>query len=49
MLIFFKRSSNRTGISYGGTYVTDRPTKVATIPVGYGMDTPEDYLTKVMC
>ncbi len=23
------------GISYGGTYITDRPTKVATIPVGY--------------
>jgi alanine racemase len=22
-------------ISYGGTYVTDKPTKVATIPVGY--------------
>ena len=22
-------------ISYGGTYVTDRPTKVATVPVGY--------------
>lgn len=23
-------------ISYGGTYVTERPTRVATIPVGYG-------------
>ncbi len=23
-------------ISYGGTYVTDKPTRVATVPVGYG-------------
>jgi alanine racemase len=22
-------------VSYGGTYVTDRPTKIATVPVGY--------------
>ena len=25
-----------TPISYGGTYVTDKPTKIATIPCGYG-------------
>ena len=25
-----------TPISYGGTYITDRPTKIVTIPVGYG-------------
>ena len=25
-----------TPVSYGGTYVTDRRTKLATIPVGYG-------------
>ncbi len=25
-----------TAISYGGTYVTDKPTRVATVPVGYG-------------
>ena len=23
-------------ISYGGTYVTDKPTRVATVPIGYG-------------
>ncbi|MDO4311907.1 MAG: alanine racemase [Eubacteriales bacterium] len=25
-----------TPVSYGGTYVTDRATKIATVPVGYG-------------
>mgnify|MGYP005776126827 FL=1 len=25
-----------TPVSYGGTFVTDRPTRIATIPVGYG-------------
>ncbi len=25
-----------TPIGYGGTYVTDRPTKIVTVPVGYG-------------
>lgn len=26
----------QTSVSYGGTYVTDKKTKIATIPVGYG-------------
>ena len=33
-------------VSYGGTYVTTRPTKVATIPVGYGDGYPR---IKDMC
>ena len=24
-----------TPVSYGGTFVTDRPTKIATVPIGY--------------
>jgi len=29
-------------ISYGGTYVTSRPTRVATLPIGYGDGYPRD-------
>ena len=34
-VIYIKEVQAGTGISYGSTYVTERPTKVATIPVGY--------------
>ncbi len=33
-------------VSYGGTYVTTRPTKVATIPVGYGDGYPRSLSNK---
>lgn len=35
-----------TPISYGGTYVTDRKTKVVTIPVGYGDGYPRSLSNK---
>lgn len=35
-VIFLKEVESGTPISYGGTYVTDSPRKIATIPVGYG-------------
>lgn len=35
-IIMLKEVGAGSHISYGGTYVTTRPTKVATIPVGYG-------------
>ena len=34
-VIYIKEVEPGVGISYGATYVTDKPTKVATIPVGY--------------
>ncbi|NLP16059.1 MAG: alanine racemase [Clostridiales bacterium] len=34
-VIFIKEVEAGTGISYGLTYITDKKTKVATIPVGY--------------
>lgn len=34
-IIYVKDVEPGVGISYGATYVTDKPTKVATIPVGY--------------
>lgn len=34
------------GISYGGTYVTDRPTRVATVPVGYADGYPRTLSNK---
>lgn len=33
---FLKEVEAGTGIGYGGTFVADKKTKVATIPVGYG-------------
>ena len=33
-------------ISYGGTYVTDKPTRVATIPLGYGDGYPRSLSNK---
>ena len=36
-------------VSYGGTYVTTRPTKVATIPVGYGDGYPRSLSNKRIC
>jgi alanine racemase len=34
-VIYIKEVEVGTGISYGSTFITDRSTKVATIPVGY--------------
>lgn len=36
----------RTSVSYGGTYVTDKETKIATIPVGYGDGYPRSLSNK---
>ena len=33
-------------VSYGGTYVTDKPTRMATIPVGYGDGYPRSLSNK---
>ena len=33
---FVKEVEAGTPVSYGGTYITTKPTKIATIPVGYG-------------
>ena len=35
-VIYVKDVPEGTGISYGSTFVTDKPMKIATIPVGYG-------------
>ena len=35
-IVFCKEVKEGTPISYGGIYVTDRVTRVATVPVGYG-------------
>lgn len=35
-----------TPVSYGGTYVTDRRTKIATVPVGYGDGYPRSLSNK---
>jgi alanine racemase len=35
-IVMVKEVPAGTPVSYGGTFVTDKPTKIATIPVGYG-------------
>lgn len=45
-IIYVKNVPAGTGISYGGTFVTDRETKVATIPVGYGDGYPRNLSNK---
>lgn len=35
-IVYIKTLDTGKEISYGGTYITKKPTKVATIPVGYG-------------
>ncbi len=45
-VVFVKTVPVGTGISYGSTFVTDRETKVATIPVGYGDGYPRNLSNK---
>ena len=35
-IIFVKDIEEGTGVSYGNTFVADKPMKIATIPIGYG-------------
>ncbi len=45
-IVFLKTVPMGTPISYGGTYITNNVTKVATIPVGYGDGYPRDLSNK---
>lgn len=45
-VVFVKTVPVGVGISYGSTYVTDRETKVATIPLGYGDGYPRNLSNK---
>lgn len=45
-IIYVKYVPAGTGISYGSTYITDKETKVATIPVGYGDGYPRNLSNK---
>lgn len=43
---FVKKLEAGVGVSYGYTYITDKRTKVATIPVGYGDGYPRQLSSK---
>lgn len=45
-VVYVKTVPEGTPISYGGTYVTDRVTRVATIPVGYADGYPRSLSSK---
>jgi len=45
-ITYIKNVPKGTAISYGGTYVTDKPTRIATIPVGYADGYPRALSNK---
>ncbi len=45
-IIFVKDMPKGSPISYGGTYITNKLTKVATVPVGYGDGYPRSLSNK---
>jgi len=45
-IVYIKTLEKGVQISYGGTYTTDKRTKVATIPVGYGDGYPRSLSSK---
>ena len=45
-ITYIKTIEPGTSVSYGGTFVADRPTRVATIPVGYGDGYPRNLSNK---
>ncbi|MFQ9510889.1 MAG: alanine racemase [Lachnospiraceae bacterium] len=45
-VIYIKTVPEGTAVGYGGTFITDRPTKIATIPVGYGDGYPRPLSNK---
>ncbi|MCR5404434.1 MAG: alanine racemase [Butyrivibrio sp.] len=45
-IVMLKTVPEGTPVSYGGTFVTKEPTKVATIPVGYGDGYPRSLSNK---
>jgi alanine racemase len=45
-IVMIKEVPAGTPVSYGGTFVTERPTKIATIPVGYGDGYPRSLSNK---
>lgn len=45
-IVHVKEVPAGTPVSYGGTFVTSRPTRIATIPVGYGDGYPRSLSNK---
>lgn len=45
-IVFIKSVEPGTAVSYGGTFVADKPMKIATIPVGYGDGYPRNLSNK---
>lgn len=45
-IVYIKEVEMGTPVSYGGTYITDRKTRIATIPIGYGDGYPRGLSNK---
>ena len=45
-IVYIKEVPAGVPVSYGGTFVTDRPTRIATIPVGYADGYPRSLSSR---
>ena len=45
-VVFIKRLPAGYGVSYAQTYVTKKPTRIATLPIGYGDGYPRNLSNK---
>jgi len=45
-IVYVKEVEAGTGVSYGSTFITSRPTKIATIPIGYADGYPRSLSNK---
>lgn len=45
-IVYIKEVGTGTPVSYGGTYITDKNTRIATIPIGYGDGYPRGLSNK---
>jgi alanine racemase len=45
-IVYIKTVETGTPVSYGGTFVAERPMRIATIPVGYGDGYPRSLSNK---
>lgn len=45
-IVYVKEVEAGTGVSYGSTFITSRPTKIATVPIGYADGYPRSLSNK---
>lgn len=46
-IVYLKNTCENSGVSYGYSYITDKPVKIATIPIGYADGIPRALSNKI--